>query len=333
MTSTAASGAPDPGPADRAPSPIWVIAGPTAVGKTAVAIELALRAGGEILAADSRQVYRGMAIGSAQPTAAERARVPHHLVDFADPLHHYTAADFARDGRRVLADLDQRRVRAIVAGGSGLYLRALVDGLFAGPPRDLALRAALEARAEREGTPALHAALAAVDPETAGRLHPNDRVRLVRALEVHAATGRPLSALRREAAWPSLRARTRVVVLDRDPADLDRRIAERTAAMFAGGILAEATALAARGLGPGHATSRTIGYREAFALLAGTMDLAQAVAAATRATRQFARRQRTWFRAERGALWLELKPTEPPAATAERLADLLAGREFPGSGA
>jgi len=300
------------------------------VGKTAVAIELALRRGGEVLSADSRQVYRGMEIGTAQPSPAERARVPHHLIDFADPLRHYTAADFAREGRRVLAELDRRRVPAIVVGGSGLYLTALVDGLFAGPPRDPSLRAALEARAEREGTPALHAALAAVDAESAERLHPNDRVRLIRALEVHAQTGRPLSALRREAAWPSLRARTRIAVLDRDLADLDRRIAVRTAAMFASGLLAEAAALRARGLGPAQAAARTIGYHEAFAVLAGTMDLDAAVTAATRATRQFARRQRTWFRAEAAARWVFLAPEEPPAATADRLAALLVGDAFGG---
>ena len=300
------------------------------MGKTAVAIELALRRGGEVLSADSRQVYRGMEIGTAQPSPAERARVPHHLIDFADPLRHYTAADFAREGRRVLAELDRRRVPAIVVGGSGLYLTALVDGLFAGPPRDPSLRAALEARAEREGTPALHAALAAVDAESAERLHPNDRVRLIRALEVHAQTGRPLSALRREAAWPSLRARTRIAVLDRDLADLDRRIAVRTAAMFASGLLAEAAALRARGLGPAQAAARTIGYHEAFAVLAGTMDLDAAVTAATRATRQFARRQRTWFRAEAAARWVFLAPEEPPAATADRLAALLVGDAFGG---
>jgi len=303
------------------------------VGKTAVAIELALRRGGEVLSADSRQVYRGMEIGTAQPSPAERARVPHHLIDFADPLRHYTAADFAREGRRVLAELDRRRVPAIVVGGSGLYLKALVDGLFAGPPRDPSLRAALEARAEREGTPALHAALAAVDAESAERLHPNDRVRLIRALEVHAQTGRPLSALRREAAWPSLRARTRVVVLDRDPGDLDRRIAARTATMFAGGLLAEAAALRARGLGPAHATARTIGFREAFAVLEGTMDLDGAVAAAIQATRQFARRQRTWFRAESGARWVHIAPEEPAATTADHVAALLAGDENARSGA
>jgi tRNA dimethylallyltransferase len=265
-----------------------------------------------------------MAIGTSQPTPLERALVPHHLLDFADPLQHYTAADFARDGRRVLAELDRRRVPAIVAGGSGLYLRALVDGLFTGPARDLALRAGLEARADREGTPALHAALAAVDPETAARLHPHDRVRLIRALEVEAVTGRPLSALRRENAWPSLRARVHYLVLDRDPEDLDRRIDERTAAMFAGGILEEARALLARGIGPTHATARTIGYREAFAVLAGELTSEAAVAAAARSTRQFARRQRTWFRREPGACWVRLAPEEAAEATAERLLSLAA---------
>ncbi len=314
MTSTAASAVPS-----TLPLPIWVVAGPTAAGKTAVGIALASRLGGEVISADSRQVYRGMTVGTSKPTPAEQALVPHHLLDVADPLAAYTAADFGRAGRMALAELDRRRVLAIVVGGSGLYLRALIDGLFSGPPRDTAIRAELEARADREGTAALHTALAEVDSEAAARLHPNDRVRLIRALEVHAASGTPLSTLRREAAWPSLRARVRYAILDRDQADLDARIAERTAAMFRGGILAEAKVLLARGIGPQHATYRTIGYREAFAVLRGEMDLESAVASATRATRQFARRQRTWFRAEPGARWLELAPGEAPDVTADRL--------------
>ncbi len=318
MTSTGASGGPEP-ERESAPGPIWVLTGPTAVGKTAVGIAVARHLGGEIISADSRQVYRGMTIGTSKPSAAEQALVPHHLLDIADPLIHYTAADFARDARQALAGLDRQHVPAVVVGGSGLYLRAFIDGLFTGPARDPELRATLEARADRDGTPALHAELERIDPETAGRLHPNDRVRLIRALEVHALSGRPLSALRREAAWPSLRPRTRYIVLDRADPDLDRRIAERTLLMFRTGILAEARDLLARGLGPEHASHRTIGYREAFAHLRGEADLPVAVAAATQATRQFARRQRTWFRGVQGAEWFHLEPEESPEATAHRL--------------
>lgn len=330
MISTAASGAPDPaargrGGGDRADSsshrgpPIWVVAGPTAVGKTTVGIALASRLGGEVISADSRQVYRGMSIGTSKPTADEQAQVPHHLLDVADPLSHYTAADFARDGRAVLAELERRGSAPVVVGGSGLYLQALIEGLFAGPGRDPALRAELEARAEREGTAALHADLQSIDPETARHLHPNDRVRVIRALEVQLKSGRPLSVLKREARSPSLRARTRYFVLDRDRDDLNRRIAERTAVLFESGILDEARELLARGLGPAHPAYRTIGYEEAFRTLRSELALPAAIEAATRATRQFARRQRTWFRSVRGACWIRIPAAEPPPETAERL--------------
>jgi tRNA dimethylallyltransferase len=322
MSSTAASGGPDPDVPGSGSLPIWVIAGPTAVGKTAVGIALAQRLGGEILSADSRQVYRGMTIGTSKPTDSEQARVRHHLIDVADPRSHYTAADFARDARQVIAELDRRRVPAIVVGGSGLYLRALIDGLFAGPGRQPEIRAELEAWADREGSEPLHAALARVDPESARRLHPNDRVRLVRALEVERASGKPLSDWHRERAHHSLRGRTRYVVLDREDPDLDARIAVRTREMFATGLIEEARSLLAAGLGPDHSTYRTIGYAEAFAVLRGEMALASAIIATTQATRQFARRQRTWFRAVPGAEWVALSAGDPPGAVADKLTGL-----------
>ena len=319
MSSTAASGGPDPGGAPDL-LPIRVIAGPTATGKTAVGIELAERLDGEILSADSRQVYRGMTIGTSKPTPEEQARVPHHLLDVADPRDHYTAADFARDARAVIAELDRRRMPVIVVGGSGLYLRALIDGLFAGPGRQPEIRAELEAWADREGSGALHAELVRVDPESAARLHPNDRVRLVRALEVVRASGKPLSDWQRERADHSLRARTIYVVLDREDPDLDARIATRTRAMFQAGLLDEARALLAQGLSPEHATYRTIGYTEAFAVLRGEMPMATAVISAVQSTRQFARRQRTWFRAVQGAEWVTLASDDAPETVADRLA-------------
>jgi tRNA dimethylallyltransferase len=318
MNSTAASGGPDLiGPGLL---PIRVIAGPTATGKTAVGIELAERLGGEVISADSRQVYRGMTIGTSKPTPEEQARVPHHLLDVADPRDHYTAADFARDARAVIAELDRRRIPVIVVGGSGLYLRALIDGLFAGPGRQPEIRAELEAWADREGSAALHIELAEVDPESARRLHPNDRVRLVRALEVVRATGTPLSEWQRERAEHSLRARTQYVVIDREDPDLDSRIATRTRAMFQAGLVEEARALLAQGLTPEHATYRTIGYTEAFAVLRGEMPMAAAIIAAIQSTRQFARRQRTWFRAVAGAEWVTLQSGDSADGVAARLA-------------
>jgi tRNA dimethylallyltransferase len=310
------------------PPEIWVLAGPTASGKTAVALELAgllagraAGAGGvEIISADARQIFRGMGVGVAQPTAAERARVPHHLVDCIDPLELYTAADFGRDARRLLVELAGRGVLPLVVGGSGLYLQALVEGLFAGPGQDAALRARFEERAEREGDGALHAELAEIDVETAARLHPHDRVRVIRALEVALLTGMPLSEHhRRQSRESSLAARTRYVVLDRDRGDLHRRIAARTAAMYEGGLVEEARALLARGLTREHPAYRTVGYAEAFVLLAGESSVAEAIEATCTATRQYARRQLIWFRSVRGAIWVTAEPGEEPAATARRI--------------
>jgi tRNA dimethylallyltransferase len=323
------------------PPHIWVLAGPTASGKTQVALELAARlvdtvpgtagaAGVEILSADARQIYRGMRIGAAQPTAAEGARVPHHLVDCVDPLTLYTAADFGRDGRRVLASLSGRGVVPLVVGGSGLYLRVLIEGLFEGPPRHAALRAELEARAERQGDAALHAELARSDPETAARLHARDRVRVIRALEVLRLTGVPLSEHhRRHSRAGSLAARTRLVVLDRERADLHARIARRTAAMYRQGILDEAARLLARGLAPEHPAYRTIGYREAFDVVRGRCSVEAAIEATTVATRQYARRQliwlRGWTRHLPAAPWVVAPPDELPERTAARILVRLAG--------
>jgi tRNA dimethylallyltransferase len=336
-------------PMSAMPGRIWVLAGPTAGGKTSVALELAgllpelaraalpaathadresataaLPVTAEIISADARQIFHGMRIGTAQPTAAERARCPHHLVDCVDPLNLYTAAQYGRDARRVLADLAARQAAPLVVGGSGLYVQALIEGLFTGPGQDPELRAALNRRAETEVDAALHAELGELDPETAARLHPNDRVRVIRALEVACKTGMPISEHhRRQSAADSLAARTHYVVLDRDRDELHARIQARTTAMFTDGILDEAQALLARGLTPEHPTYRTVGYREAFAVIRGEMDVAAAIAATQAATRHYARRQLIWFRAVERATWVRAAPRESPAATARRIADTL----------
>lgn len=284
------------------------LVGPTGSGKTAVSLALAERWGAEIVNCDSRQVFRGLDIGTAKPTAAERARVPHHLFDVVDPDAPFDAARYAALARTAIADIQRRGRRAIVVGGTGFYLKALRVGLFAGPAADAALRARLVA--EEDAAPgALHARLAAVDPRTAARLAPRDRLRLVRALEVFELTGRPLSDWHAAQATEALPMR--VLGLQVERGELYRRLDARCEAMLTAGLLDEIRGLWTRGYGPELPALRSIGYREMGAHLRGDMDRGAALAAMQRATRQFAKRQLTWFRADPTVAW-----TTPEAALA-----------------
>ncbi len=275
--------------------------------------------GAEVISCDARQIYRGLEIGSAQPSPAQRARVVHHCVATAEPLTHFTAADYGRQARGVLAELATRGVPPMVVGGSGLYLRALVDGLADVPGRDPELRRVLEARARRDGARVLHTELAGVDPEAAARLHPHDTVRVVRALEVAQLTGRALSEHHRRRPAESLAARTRIVVLDRPREALAARIAERARRMFENGLLDEAQALLEKGLNTSHAVYRTVGYAQAFQVLQGEMTRESAIDATERATRRYAKRQRTWFRGLAGAVWVAASNEQTPVEIAERV--------------
>jgi len=271
------------------------LAGPTASGKTAAALAFAAEHPVEIVSVDSALVYRGLDIGSAKPTAAERAAVPHHLIDILDPAEAYSAARFVADANRLIAEITARGRLPLLVGGTMLYFKALREGLDAMPAADAGVRAALDARAASEGWPALHAELARVDPTTAARLAPNDAQRIQRALEVWQLTGRPLSA------WhgaPRLAADD-LPLLALEPASrawLHARIAERFDAMLAAGFVDEVRALRARGdLQPGLPSMRCVGYRQAWAALdAG--DLAPLRDTGIAATRQLAKRQLTWLR-------------------------------------
>ena len=272
------------------------LAGPTASGKTAVALALAAELPLEIVSVDSALVYRGMDIGTAKPTAAERAAVPHHLIDILDPRDAYSAARFAADAARLAAEIRGRGRLPLLVGGTMLYLKALRDGIDEMPPADPAVRAAIDARAAAEGWPALHAELARVDPASAARLKPNDSQRLQRALEVWQTSGRPLSEWQR-ARTPVARGDWPLVSLE--PASrawLHERIAVRFDAMLADGFVDEVRALRARGdLHPGLPSMRCVGYRQAWAALdAG--DLAPLRETGIAATRQLAKRQLTWLR-------------------------------------
>ena len=271
------------------------IAGPTASGKSALALAAARRWPVEIISVDSAQVYTGLDIGTAKPSAAERAEVPHHLLDLLDPRQAYSAAQFVADARRLIGQIHQRGRIALLVGGTMLYFKALIDGLDAMPPAQAEVRAALDARAARLGWPALHAELAAVDPATAARLPPGDAQRIQRALEVWQISGRPISQFHGQAATPGL-ALPLLALLPQDRAWLHQRIAQRFDAMLAQGLVDEVRGLRARGdLHPGLPALRCVGYRQAWAALdAG--DLAPLREQGIAATRQLAKRQLTWLR-------------------------------------
>jgi tRNA dimethylallyltransferase len=313
-------------PARTQREPVVVIGGPTASGKTAVAVALALRFDGEIVNADSMQVYRGMDVGTAKPSAAERAQVPHHLLDIAAPDEAYNAARFADDAAAAIAAIRARGRVPFLVGGTGLYIRAALYGLNAGAGRDPGFRQALEAehaRAAAAGDPArLHRRLREVDPTSAARLHPNDLVRIVRALEIHATTGRAATTIYQETEQRP-RFDALFFVLDPGREALAARIDQRCEAMVAGGLLQEVRALREAGYGPELASMRAIGYRHMQPVIDGAETLANVLEAMKRDTRQFARRQRTWFRSEASAIWID--PADRDAIAA-RIAAFLAER-------
>ena len=289
---------------DAGPSLI-VVGGPTAVGKSSLALELAERLGGELVSCDSVQVYRGLDIGSAKPTSEEQARVRHHLIDLLDPREIYSAARFAEDADAAIVDITARGRVPIVVGGTGLYLRALLYGLSAAPGRDDAVRARWEAVGDRDGAAALHAALALVDPSSAERLHPNDRVRVVRALEVFELTGRPLSEQQQEHGFRERRYRFAALALTLERAALDRLIDERVVAMVEAGLIDEVRGLLEAGVPPDAPALAAIGYRQTVAWLESGAPVAELVDQVARDTRAFARRQMVWFRKEPGVRWLD----------------------------
>lgn len=303
-------------------APLLVIAGPTATGKTEVALELARRFGGELIGADSVQVYRGFDIGSAKPTGAELGAVRHHLLDVVEPSEEIDAADYARRADAAIAGVRARGGLPIVVGGTGLWIRSLVRGLVALPPVDADVRRRLETAVNAEGAPRLHERLAVVDPATANAVHPNDALRIVRALEVYEQTGVPLGALREKHAFGAPRYRTFFIALDAEREAHTRAIEARVQTMIERGWVEEVRALRAR-WGDDVRPFGSVGYREMLEHVRDDVSLDETFRRIRKSTRVYARRQRTWFKGERDVtLWTDRRALLDVEAT-ERIAQEL----------
>jgi len=285
--------------------PLLVIIGPTAVGKTEIAVDVALEVGGEILSADSMQVYQGMNIGTAKPTPAERKGVPHHLIDIVPPDVKFSVAEYQRLAWDTIRDVAGRGHLPILSGGTGLYVDSVIRGYtFVDLETDWELRRALLRQIESEGSQAMHRRLAEVDPVTAQRVHPNDARRIVRALEVYMSTGKPLSELSGRGSGPVLDCLVLGLTRPRDA--LYKRIEERVDRMLTTGLIEETMGLLRSGYSPDLFSMNSLGYRESVMYLRGLATLSETRRILARNTRHYARRQYTWFRKNKGIIWINL---------------------------
>jgi tRNA dimethylallyltransferase len=284
---------------------IVVVCGPTASGKSELALRLAKGLDAEIVNADSMQIYRGLDIGTAKPSLEQQASVRHHLIDVADPEQLFSAADFADAADKTIKDIISRGKRVIIAGGTGLYIRALIHGLADLPSGGGEHRAALQLEAERRGKEAMLEKLRIIDPVIAAGLHPNNLVRILRALEVYLMTGVPLSRYQKEHGFSASRYSVCQIGITVDRRLLYDRIDERVEQMMDSGLLAEVEGLLASGYGRDLKPMRSIGYKEAAAHLSGELSREEAVRLIKRDTRHYAKRQLTWFKADKNIMWFE----------------------------
>jgi tRNA dimethylallyltransferase len=300
----------------EASPPFVALVGPTAVGKTVIAMELAKAMGGEIVALDSMQVYRYLDIGTAKPMPEAQKEIPHHLIDVVDPWDPFTAIDYALLARRVLKDIHARGRMPLVVGGSGLYLRALRGEIFAGPGEVTGIRMRLTQEVKRDGPGLLHARLARLDPAIAAKIHPKDVFRLIRALEIIEITGRRVSELWEAHRQGLMRASTLLVGLRRERTELYRRIDDRVDRMSASGLVEEVDRLLKAGHPPNLKPLRSHNYRHIVGYLLGRQGWEEAVGRTKQETRHYAKRQMTWFRSEGEITWFDLTDSEPERMTA-----------------
>jgi tRNA dimethylallyltransferase len=296
----------------------WFLTGPTAAGKTAAGVELARRIGAEIISMDSMALYRGMDIGTAKPTAQERQTVPHHLIDVLQPHEDFSLAQYLAAARTATEEIRGRGREVLFVGGTPLYLKGLLRGIFEGPPADWEFRRRLQDEAARQGPDWLHARLAEVDPTAAERLHPNDARRLVRALEVFEKTGLPISVQQRQFEVGRAAEECRVFVLDWPREELCTRIDRRVDQMFAAGLVDEVRGLLAQPRRPGKTAGQAVGYREVIEHVEGRWSLAEATDLVKLHTRQLAKRQGTWFRSLSECRFLAVSTPLDPIEVASR---------------
>ena len=285
-------------------NPLLVVIGPTGTGKSDLAIRLAVEIGGEIVNCDSLQLYKGLDIGTAKVPQAERRGVPHHLIDLIEPTRIFTAGEYAEAARTVLREIAARNRIPVVVGGTGFYLRAMLEGLFPGPPRDAVVRARLESR-ERVRPGSLHRILSRLDPASAARIHANDKNKLIRALEVRVLMGQPISTMFELGRAPL--GDFRAIKLGLEPARnlLYERLDARTANIFARGLVEEVRALLAAGVPADAKAFESLGYKQAVQVVEGRLSREEALASTQIETRQYAKRQTSWFRKEEGVHWLK----------------------------
>ena len=286
-------------------SPLICIVGPTAVGKTEIAIQLAQHLDAEIVSLDSRQIYRGMDIGTAKPTPDQRQAVPHHLIDCVDVDQPFSVAEYQRLADTAIAEIRGRGKRTMAVGGAGLYFRGIIDGLFDGPGADAEIRAKLQREADEHGNVALHERLRRCDPETANRVHPNNLVRVIRALEIYELAGKPISSLQQQWKMNEPRYLFRAFGLNMPREVLYRRIEERVDRMVEAGLIEEVKGLLDQGYPRNCVAMQSFGYKELIDYLDGKRALDEAIALLKQNTRRFAKRQLTWFRNDPRIEWLD----------------------------
>jgi tRNA dimethylallyltransferase len=299
--------------------PLVAIVGPTAVGKSRIALEIAKAFETDIVTADSRQVYRGMDIGTDKPTADQRQAVTHRLIDLVEPAEPFNAGLYRRSAVAAIEDHYHDRRLPLVVGGTGLYVRTLLKGLCEAPPADPAVRASLRRDAREHGRDHLYAQLIACDPTTAARLHPRDESKVLRALEVNRLSGRPMSEFQQQHGFTERPFTSLIIGLNRSREALYRRIEERIDWQLANGLVDETKQLLARGYGRDLPAMKSLGYRQVSCYLADEYDAEEMIRRFKRDTRRFAKRQMTWFRKEPGIHWMMIEESEPLTATTDRI--------------
>lgn len=299
--------------------PLVVIVGPTAVGKSEVAIELVKKIKGEIVSCDSRQVYKYLNIGTAKPKREERKKIPHHLIDIIEPDEKFNAFLYARKAHQAISRVHRKKKIPILVGGSGLYARAVIDGIFLGAGKNEKIRKRLEKEIKKFGSKHLHQKLKRVDPETASRLHPHDKVRIIRALEVHELTGQSISTLQEVSKGKKPSYNLMMIGLKRKREELYQRINQRAEGMIKKGLVKEVKNLLKKGLSKDLIALRSVGYKEIIGYLDGEYDLKEAIRLLKKNSRRFAKRQLTWFNRNKRIHWIEIAEKDSAKGTASKI--------------